>query len=100
MLVEDEVRGDGGRQLREGRDFRDAAELAARLPRRAGKWIAETPADKLAAGVLREMYWLEQGGGLPSGLSWDQQPAWRVELWEHYLKERERAAAAASVSDW
>lgn len=84
-----------GGLLREGRDFTNAAELAERLAKRAGEWVRRSAGEELTACALRELYWLERFGGLPGGVSWDNQPAWRVELWEEFLVERERSMAAA-----
>lgn len=82
--------------MREGRDFRSTEELAARLgPQPRRRWVRASAAEALARCVVREMWWLEHGGGLPGDVSWDLQPAWRVELWEHYLVERELGTAAA-----
>ena len=87
------VPGDaGGGLLREGRDFRSTAELVAKLPERPSEWLRPGLGEELAAATLRELMWLELGGAPRR----DEQAAWRVELWEEFLVEQQRAMLAAS----
>ncbi len=71
--------------LREGTDFHSTGELdqlVADIPR---YWSASPPSEELAERIATEVRWLHLTGALPGGNPWDQQPAWRVELWETAL---------------
>ena len=88
--------------LREGHDFHDQQQLQQLQPR-----AALTPNDpaspvssavslaaELAAAVLEELRIFEYTGWGPGGVSWAEQPAWRVELWQTYWQAHQAA------SDW
>ena len=79
--------------LREGQDFTTAQELADRAQGRPDRKVRPSLGFALAQAALAEVRWM-LWHGLPSGaVAWDQQPAWRVELWETFFREQERVAA-------
>jgi len=105
--------------LREGRDFSSPQEFAQRTRScvmtsanriaglearptvgsetrsRAGPraMLSQPVGLAVAAAVLREVLWMLWTGSPPGGVPWDEQPAWRAELYEAFLIEWERAAA-------
>jgi hypothetical protein len=80
--------------LREGADFSSAEELEALVGEEAMSREPVTIGDWLAEAIAQEVRWLRLTGETPGGVGWDRQPAWRVRLWEHYLDEQDRVAAA------
>jgi hypothetical protein len=95
----EEERADG--KLREGVDFGSAEELEALVGEDAMSREPVTIGDRLAEAIAQEVRWLRLTGETPGGVGWDRQPAWRVRLWEHYLDEQERVAAAErAMTTW
>lgn len=82
-----------GAPLREGRDFATAQELARQTRAAPGCALPAPPGLALAAAALDELLWLLRTGSLPGRLCWDDQPAWRVGLWQVFLTELERTSA-------
>ncbi len=89
---------DATETLREGHDFATTEELHARNEA-AARRVKPTLSGRLARTVLREMAWFEWSGVLPGGVPWDEQPAWRAALWEHWLGESEQAREGLSLPD-
>jgi len=81
--------------LREGRDFTTPDELALTTVAAAERQCPAPEDALLAEAVLRELDWLRWSGELPGGVSWDEQPAWRVELYEAGLNAQDRARDTA-----
>ncbi len=82
--------------MREGRDFATPEELLVRAGAERVRVVLRGAGERLARAVGREMDWLSRCGSLPGGPAWDDQPAWRVRLWEYCLAERERVWALAA----
>ena len=79
---------------REGRDFHTQQQWAG-LPAtptadyQVGRLVA-----RLSAALLRELWMFERTGQLPDDVSWSEQPAWRVELWEAFWQ------AQIALANW
>ena len=78
--------------LRESHDFHSQQQLE-RLQLAPARYRVEPLAAQLAATVLRELRLFERTGQLAGGVSWSQQPAWRVELWEAFWEAQQSEAA-------
>jgi hypothetical protein len=77
--------------LHEGTDFNSTSELAQHIADRPRHWTSSPLSEELAERIATEVRWLHLTGALPGGNPWDQQPAWRVELWETALAVDELA---------
>ncbi len=85
------VAADAHGSLREGTDFDSISELAEQLVDAPRRWSIPLASEALAECAATEVRWLHLTGALPGGTPWDQQPAWRVELWETALAADELA---------
>ena len=77
---------------REGRDFISQQQLQLLEPTPATSYGVQPLVAHLTATLLRELRMFERTGQLPGGVSWDEQPAWRVELWEAFWEAQQAAA--------
>jgi len=82
--------------LREGRDFTTPQELTRKAKASPGRTLSPARSLAFAAAVLEEILWMLWTGAFPGGMPWDDQPAWRVALWETFFIEWERASALAA----
>lgn len=82
--------------LREGRDFSTPEELEAKRKEPQNARLAAPVELALVVAVLREVQWILRRCELPGAVPWDEQPAWRVDLWETFLTEWERSSALSA----
>ena len=92
--------------LREGHDFCSQQELQylcgtaeAHRPTTGAAVRRAVLAAELAATVLHELEMFAYTGALPGGISWSEQPAWRVDLWLAYWRAQSRAHPWPDMDD-
>lgn len=93
-LLADEPTVPAGTSLREGQDFYTQQQWGLLQPTETIRYRVQPLVAQLSAALLRELHMLQQTGQLPGDVSWSQQPAWRVELWESFWQTQ------ATAADW
>lgn len=85
-------------QLREGVDYTTPQEREQVLAERGltgeprYEPTVEPRAKVLALRMLREIRWFERTQRFPGGKPWDEQPWWRIELYEAFWAGRDSGA--------
>ncbi len=93
-LLRDEPTVAVGTSLHEGQDFRTQQQWQALHRDSPVRYEVQPLVAQLTAVLLRELRMFEQTGQLPGDVSWSEQPAWRVELWEAFWQ------AQSAAADW